>query len=111
MRGELVAWAVRGIGLATGIALVYGLASIAVSAGGVLLLVLVAILLASALEPFIGWIRGHVGLGRGPTILLVYAAFLTAVIATALAIVPAATAHFQATVAGMPPPIARARAC
>ena len=109
MRGELVAWAVRGIGLATGIALVYGLASIAVSAGGVLLLVFVAILLASALEPFIGWIRDHVGLGRGPTILLVYAAFFIAVIAIALVIVPAAIGQFQETVAGMPPLIDRAR--
>src|SRR2546423_2921394 len=109
MRGELVAWGVRGIAVAAGVALVYGLASIAVSAGGVLLLVFVAILLASALEPFVGWIRGHIGLGRGPTILLVYAAFFVAVIAMALVIVPAAIAQFQETVAGLPPIIDRAR--
>jgi predicted PurR-regulated permease PerM len=97
------------MGLAAGVAVVYGLASIAVSAGGVLLLVFVAILLASALEPFIGWIRGHVGLGRGPTILLVYAAFFVVVIAMALVIVPAAIAQFQETLAGLPPLIDRAR--
>jgi predicted PurR-regulated permease PerM len=109
MREEIVAWAVRGMGLAAGIALVYGLASIAVGAGGVLLLVFVAILLASALEPFVGWIRGHTGLGRGPTILLVYAAFFVVVIAMALVVVPAAITQFQEIVAGLPPLVARAR--
>jgi predicted PurR-regulated permease PerM len=96
------------MGLAAGIALVYGLASIAVAARGVLLLVFVAILLASALEPFVGWIRSHIGLGRGPTILLVYAAFFIAVIAMALIVVPAAIGQFQETVAGLPPLFQRA---
>src|SRR4051794_33215786 len=109
MRGELVAWAVRGAGLAVGVALTYALASIAVAAGGVLLLVFVAILLASALEPFVGWIRGHVGLGRGPTILLVYAAFFAVVIGMALVVVPAAIGQFQEIVAGLPPLVERAR--
>jgi predicted PurR-regulated permease PerM len=109
MRGELVAWAVRGAGLAVGVALAYALASIAVAAGGVLLLVFVAILLASALEPFVGWIRGHVGLGRGPTILLVYAAFFVVVIGMALIVVPAAIGQFDEIVAGLPPLIQRAR--
>jgi predicted PurR-regulated permease PerM len=109
MREDLVAWAVRGMGLAAGIALVLGLASVAVAARGVLLLVFVAILLASALEPFVGWIRGHVGLGRGPTILLVYAAFFVVVIAMALVVVPAAIGQFQEIVAGMPPLFERAR--
>jgi predicted PurR-regulated permease PerM len=71
--------------------------------------VFVAILLASALEPFVGWIRGHVGLSRGPTILLVYAAFFVVVIAMALVIVPAAIGQFQEIVAGLPPLIERAR--
>src|SRR5437868_15539984 len=86
-RGELVAWAVRGMGLAVGLVVVYALASVVVAAGSVLLLVFVAILLASALEPFVGWIRSHVGLSRGPTILLVYAAFFLVVIAMALVVV------------------------
>jgi predicted PurR-regulated permease PerM len=109
MREELVAWAVRGMGLAAGIAIVYILASIGVAARGVLLLVFVAILLASALEPFVGWIRGHIGLGRGPTILLVYAAFFLVVIAMALVVVPAAISQFQEIVAGLPPLVERAR--
>jgi len=109
MREDLVAWGVRGMGLAAGVALVLGLALIAVAAGRVLLLVFLAILPASALEPFIGWIRGHLGLGRGPTILLVYATFFIVVIAMALIVVPAAIGQFQETVAGMPPLFDRAR--
>jgi predicted PurR-regulated permease PerM len=109
MREDLVAWAVRGMGLAAGIALVYFVASVAVAAAGVLLLVFVAILLASALEPFVGWIRGHLGLGRGPTILLVYAAFFVVVIAMALVVVPAAIGQFQEIVAGLPPLFDQAR--
>jgi predicted PurR-regulated permease PerM len=109
MRGDLVVWAVRGMGLGAGIAVVYALASVAVASRGVLLLVFVAILLASALEPFVGWIRGHVGLSRGPTILLVYAAFFVVVIAMALVVVPAAIGQFQEIVAGLPPLIEHAR--
>jgi predicted PurR-regulated permease PerM len=95
--------------LALGVGLVAGLAVFAGGASRVLLLVFVAVLLASALEPFIGWIRGHVGLGRGATILLVYAAFFAAVVALALVIVPAAIAQFNDIVAGLPPLLDRAR--
>ena len=109
MRADLVHWVVRGMGLAIGVAVVYALALLAIGAAGVLLLVFVAILLASALEPFIGWIRAHIGLGRGPTILLVYASFLVVVVAIALIIVPAAIAQFQDIVTGLPPLVDRAR--
>jgi predicted PurR-regulated permease PerM len=109
MRADLVAWAVRGAGLAVGVAIVYALASLTSAAAGVLLLVFFAILLASALEPFVGAIRAHVGLGRGPTILLVYAAFFVAVVAMALIVVPAAIGQFQDIIGGLPPLIERAR--
>src|SRR5918911_233778 len=109
MRADLVTWAIRGMGLAAGFAVVYAVVLVVVAAGPVLLLVFVAILLASALEPFVGWIRGHVGLSRGPTILLVYAAFFVVVIGMALVVVPAAIGQFQDIVAGLPPLIHRAR--
>jgi predicted PurR-regulated permease PerM len=110
MRAELFVWAVRGAGLAIGLAIIAALVLLTRAAAGVLLLVFLAILLASALEPFIGWIRAHVGLGRGPTILLVYAAFFLVVIAMALIVVPAAIGQFQDIVAGLPPLVERARA-
>ena len=109
MRADLAAWAVKGVGLAIGVAIVVALVLLTRAAAGVLLLVFLAILLASALEPFIGWIRGHVGLGRGPTILVVYAAFFVVVIAMALIVVPAAIGQFQDIVAGLPPLVERAR--
>jgi predicted PurR-regulated permease PerM len=109
VRAELFVWAVRGAGLAIGLAIIAALVLLTRAAAGVLLLVFLAILLASALEPFIGWIRAHIGLGRGPTILLVYAAFFVAVIAMALIVVPAAIGQFQDIVAGLPPLVERAR--
>ncbi|HEY0443232.1 MAG TPA: AI-2E family transporter [Candidatus Limnocylindrales bacterium] len=109
LRTDVVTWAARGAGLAVGVGVVYGLVSLGIAAGGVLLLVFVAILLASALEPFVGWIRSHVGLGRGRTILLVYAAFFLTVIGLALIVVPVAITQFNETIAGLPPLIQRAR--
>jgi predicted PurR-regulated permease PerM len=109
LRAQLVSWAVRGMGLAVGVAIVYALASVGIAAARVLLLVFVAILLASALEPFVGWIRGHVGLGRGPTILLVYAAFLLVVVGMTLIVLPAAIGQFNEILAELPPLVDRAR--
>jgi predicted PurR-regulated permease PerM len=109
MHGELLRWSVRGAGFAVGVGVVAGLVLFAGGASRVLLLVFVAILLASALEPFVGWIRGHVGIGRGATILLVYAAFFAAVIALAFVIVPAAIAQFNDIIAGLPPVLDQAR--
>jgi predicted PurR-regulated permease PerM len=54
MRQDLTPWTIRGMGLAIGVAIVVGLIALAVAAGGVLVLVFIAILLASALEPVIG---------------------------------------------------------
>lgn len=109
MRGEFLVWAIRGAGIAVGVSIVVALAALGGAAGRVLLLVFVAILLASGLEPVIGWIRGHVGLRRGPTILLVYAAFLVTVIGLSLVVVPAAINQFNDIVAGLPPFLDRAR--
>jgi predicted PurR-regulated permease PerM len=110
MRADFAPWMVRGAALATGALLVYGIVTFAAMAANVLLLVLVAVLLGSALEPFVGWIRDHLPLGRGATILLVYAAFLGTVIALSFFVVPGAINQFNAAIAKLPPLIEEARA-
>jgi len=100
---------VRGAGLAIGVGLVVGLIGLAIAAGHVLILVFIAVILASGLQPFVGWIRGHVPIGRGPTILLVYAVFLIVVVGMALIVVPAAIAQLDKTIASLPPFFERAR--
>jgi len=108
MRGEFLAWTIRGAGLAVGVAFVLALAALGAAAGRVLLLVFVAIVLASALEPMIGWIRSHIGLRRGLTILLVYAVFFMTVLGLAFVVVPSAVNQFNNVVAGLPPLVERA---
>jgi predicted PurR-regulated permease PerM len=102
MRSDLTPWTLRGIGLAVGVAIVVGLIALAIAAGSVLLLLFVAILLASALEPIVGLIRDRLPLGRGATILLVYATFFVTVLVLAFIIVPAAIKQGQQIVASLP---------
>ncbi len=99
----------RGAGLAVGVGLIALLALLAVAASHVLVLVFIAIILASGLQPFVAWIRGHLPIGRGPTILLVYGAFLGVVIVMALFVLPAALAQLERTIASLPPFLDRAR--
>jgi predicted PurR-regulated permease PerM len=103
-------WITRGAGVAIGVALVVGLIALVFAAGKVVLLVFVAVILASGLQPVIGWIRAHSRIGRGPAILVVYGLFLAIVIGMALVVVPAAIAQFERTLAGLPPFFDRARA-
>lgn len=110
MRSDLPRWTVRGMGLAAGIAVVYGLVQLGIAAGGVLLLLFVAVLLASALEPMIAWIREHLPLGRGATILVVYAAFFVGVLLFSLIVVPGALRQAGDLLADLPPFFAEARA-
>ena len=99
----------RGAGFAIGVGLVAGLVLLGIAAIHVLLLMLAAVILASGLEPFIAWIRGHVSIGRGPTILLVYGLFLAVVVGMALVVLPAALGQFERTMASLPPFFDRAR--
>jgi predicted PurR-regulated permease PerM len=103
-------WITRGAGAAIGVALVVGVIALAFAAGKVLLLVFVAVILASGLQPVIGWIRAHSPIGRGPAILVVYGLFLAIVIGMALVVVPAAIAQFERTLAALPPFFDRASA-
>jgi predicted PurR-regulated permease PerM len=101
---------VGGAGLAIGVALVAALVFVGLAALNVLLLVFIAVILASGLQPFIAWIRGHLPIGRGPTILIVYGLFLAAVVGLAFVVVPAAVAQAERTIDSLPPFFDRARA-
>ena len=94
MRSEGFLWFVRGIGLTIGVGLVLTIGTGLVAAAKVLLLVFVSILLASGLEPMVGWLRARLHLGRGLTILIVYAAFLVSVVAVAFLVIPGAVNQF-----------------
>jgi len=102
LRFLFIGWTARGAGLAVGIGLVAGIAALAVAAANVLLLLFLSILLAAGLEPFIGWLRARLPLGRGPTILVVYAVFFVLVTAFALLVFPAAITQAAQAVDRLP---------
>lgn len=102
MRADLTPWTIRGMGLALGAAIVIGLIALAGAAGRVLLLLFVAVLLASALEPIVGLIRHRLPLGRGATILVVYVTFFVTVLGLAFVVVPAAIGQAGEIIAGLP---------
>jgi predicted PurR-regulated permease PerM len=110
MRVELLGWAIRGAGLAIGAAGIIGLLLLAAAAAQVLLLIFISILLASALEPMVLYLRERLPTGRGTTILLVYLVFFVAVIGFALVVVPAALAQAQRIMTSLPPVFADLRA-
>lgn len=99
----MTTWAIRGMGLAAGALVVYGLIQLGIAAANVLLLLFVSVLLASALEPMIGWLRERLRLGRVGTILVVYVAFFIVAIGMAFVVVPAAVNQGQRIIASLPP--------
>jgi predicted PurR-regulated permease PerM len=105
----LAAWIGRGAALAVGVALVVGVLAFAWAAGPVLVLMFVAVILAAGLQPIISWLRGHLPIGRGVAILLVYGVFLLSVIAIVIVILPSAIAQFQTTLQSLPPLFESAR--
>jgi predicted PurR-regulated permease PerM len=100
----------RGAGLAVGFLIVAALFLVGLAAWNVLVLVFVAVILAAGLEPVIAWLRGHLPIGRGLAILLVYGLFLAIVVAMVLVVVPAALGQLDRTVASLPPLFEQARA-
>jgi predicted PurR-regulated permease PerM len=95
MRAEAFLWFVRGVGVAFGVALTVALLYGLVLSARVLVLVFIALLLASGVEPLIERIRTHSPLGRGATLLLVYAGIFGLVAVVALLVVPSAVAQFS----------------
>jgi predicted PurR-regulated permease PerM len=102
MRTETGTWFARGVGLTVGVALVVLAAFVVARATDVVVLVFLAILLGSALEPVVGSIRARIGIGRGLGILIVFATFLIAVVLIGLLIVPAAAVQLGAAIARLP---------
>ena len=103
-------WVSRGARLTVGAALVIGSIGLAISAGRVLLLVLIAVILAAGLAPLISLIRSRLGIGRGKTILLVYGAFLVAVVGLATVVLPTATSQLADAIQRLPAFFERIRA-
>lgn len=110
LRFLVIGWTARGAGLALGIGLVAGVGFILGAAANVLLLLFLAILFAAGLEPFIGWLRARLPVGRGATILIVYALFFVAVAILALLVLPAAIGQAGRILDRMPAFLEDARA-
>jgi predicted PurR-regulated permease PerM len=72
------------------------------SALNVIALAFVSILLAAALEPFVGWLRAHTPIPRGGTVLLVYAGFFLAVAVFAVLVLPAAITQAEGVISRLP---------
>ncbi len=102
-------WIGRGAALAIGVALVVGLLALAWAAGPVLILVFVAVILASGLQPIVAFMRAHIRVGRGAALLIVYGIFLLSVIALLVFVFPSAVAQLQRTLEALPPFFDRAR--
>jgi predicted PurR-regulated permease PerM len=102
MRSDMTTWAIRGMGLAAGALIVFGLIQLGIAAANVLLLLFLSVLLASALEPMIGWLRERLPMGRVGTILVVYLAFFIVAIGMAFVVVPAAVNQGQRILASLP---------
>ncbi len=108
-RGEIGSWFSRGIGAAAGAAVVVALAAAALVAWRVLILVFLAVLLGSALEPLVGRLRGRSPLPRGVSILAVYITFFGLVAITLLIVVPSSLDQANALATAAPQALARAR--
>jgi predicted PurR-regulated permease PerM len=102
-------WIRRGAALTIGVVLVVGVLTLAWAAGAVLVLMFVAVILASGLQPIIAWLRGHLPIGRGGAILLVYGVFLLSLVGLVVVILPSAIGQFQRTLTALPPFFDRAR--
>jgi predicted PurR-regulated permease PerM len=95
MRADAFRWFARGVGLAAAALLVLVIAAGIAMAARVLVLVFLAILFAAALEPLIDKMRARLPIGRGFSVLLVYAAFFVFVVGLALLVVPGAITQFN----------------
>lgn len=102
MRRLVLSWTARGAGLALGVGLVALLAGLAASSLNVIALAFISVLLAAALEPFVGWIRTHTPIPRAATILLVYAGFFLLVVVFAVLVLPAAMSQAEDVIARLP---------
>lgn len=110
MRSEAWTWFVRGVGFSLAVALIVGLTAGFLAAGKVVILVIISILLAAGLEPFISRLRGRTGLGRSTTILVVYAGFFVLALGLAFLVIPASINQFNDLGTRLPPLLDNVRA-
>lgn len=96
MRTEAWQWFVRGLAVAFAAAIVVAISVAFVNAAQVVVLIVIAVLLASGLEPAIGWLRAHTHMRRGITILLVFAVFFALVMVLLVLVVPTAVSQLEA---------------
>jgi predicted PurR-regulated permease PerM len=109
MRAEAYRWFARGLGLAVGVLVVLLIAGGLAVAARVVVLVFLAILFASALDPLIDRLRARLPIPRGAAVILIFTAFFAAVLGLALIVVPGAIAQFNDLGAQLAPVLADAR--
>ncbi len=107
-RGDIGAWFARGIGAAAGAAVVVALVAATLVAWRVIILVFLAVLLGSALEPLVGGLRGRSPLPRGISILTVYLGFFALVAIVLLIVVPGSLDQANALATAAPQALDRA---
>jgi predicted PurR-regulated permease PerM len=90
MRSEVWRWVARGAGLAVGVLAILTIAMVLQASTGVLVLVLISLLLAAALDPVVDWVRRRSPFSRAGTVLGVYVIFTILVALLLLLVVPAA---------------------
>ena len=103
MRAEAYRWFARGLGLGLGALVVLLFAAGLALAARAVLLVFIAILFASALDPLIDRLRARLPLPRGLAVLLVFTVFIVFVLGMALIVVPGAINQFNDLGAGLRP--------
>jgi predicted PurR-regulated permease PerM len=90
MRGEAWRWAARGTGFAVGVLFIVAITLVLQASSGVVVLVLISILIAAALDPLVDRVRRRSRMTRVTTVLGVYAIFTVLVALLLLLVVPAA---------------------
>jgi predicted PurR-regulated permease PerM len=108
-RDEAATWFSRGIGFVGGGLLAYGVVIGFLGASSVVVLFFFAVLLASALEPLVALLRNRLPVGRGATLLLVYAAFFVTVLVMVLLVIPGALNQVGELTAALPAALQRAK--
>jgi predicted PurR-regulated permease PerM len=110
VRAEIFRWFARGSALAFGAALSVAVIYVLLAASGVVVLVFIALLLASGVEPLVDRVRTRTPLARGATLLFVYAGIFVIIATLVLLIVPSAINQFNDLGTRIQPLLADARA-
>lgn len=106
---DVTRWIQRGMALTAGALVILALVWVALQAASILVLVFLAVLLGAGLEPVVGWLRGHLHLGRTAGILMAYAGFLASVVVIAFLVVPTALNQLTLLAREMPALLDQAR--